>query len=100
MLTEKRFQKREEDFVCINCGRHVKGNGYTDHCPYCLTSLHVDINPGDRASDCKGVMRPIHAEYKHGEFIITYKCEHCGMEKKVKAAKDDNIDLLMALVNK
>ena len=39
-----------EDFICENCGKDVEKSSYTarDHCPYCLYSKHVDINPGDR----------------------------------------------------
>ena len=29
----------------------MKGNGYTNHCPKCLWSKHVDINPGDRGAN-------------------------------------------------
>ena len=38
-----------EDFICENCGKDVEKSSYTarDHCPYCLYSKHVDINPGD-----------------------------------------------------
>ena len=52
----KLFERNVEDFVCTVCGQQVEGNGYTNHCPKCLSSLHVDINPGDRASSCYGVM--------------------------------------------
>ena len=49
----RRFTRTVGDFVCENCNTSVKGNGYTDHCPCCLYSKHVDINPGDRDCDCK-----------------------------------------------
>ncbi|MEK7061411.1 MAG: RNHCP domain-containing protein, partial [Patescibacteria group bacterium] len=43
------FVKKIEDFVCKVCGTKVKGTGYTNHCPNCLYSLHVDEEvPGDR----------------------------------------------------
>jgi len=48
LLPEKKFQKRIENFTCEKCGLFVKGTGYTDHCPNCLWSKHMDINPGDR----------------------------------------------------
>lgn len=44
----KHFTKTVEDFICAHCGTHVRGNGYTNHCPECLWSKHVDNNPGDR----------------------------------------------------
>ncbi|MFA6992594.1 MAG: RNHCP domain-containing protein, partial [Candidatus Gracilibacteria bacterium] len=40
----KRFSRTIEDFVCEKCGAKVKGDGYTNHCPKCLWSKHVDIN--------------------------------------------------------
>ncbi|MBR6751902.1 MAG: RNHCP domain-containing protein, partial [Alphaproteobacteria bacterium] len=46
----KQFVKRVENFTCAHCGAEVFGNGYTNHCPKCLWSRHVDNNPGDRMS--------------------------------------------------
>ena len=28
------------------------GSNHRNHCPNCLYSLHVDIEPGDRESEC------------------------------------------------
>ena len=97
-LQSKRFSRRVEDFVCEVCGTHVSGNGYTDHCPNCLCSKHVDINPGDRKAECGGIMIPTRTEYAKHEFIIYYKCTKCSREKRVKAAEDDNKELLMELL--
>ena len=94
----KRFQRTQEDFTCCACGTFVKGNGYTDHCPKCLTSKHVDIFPGDRAAGCGGIMDPVSAEPdpKKG-FVITHRCRKCGAVRRNKAAKDDDSGLLIAL---
>jgi len=93
----KDFTKRIEDFNCAHCGAVVHGNGYTNHCPHCLWSKHVDNNPGDRASTCHGMMKPIMVKpYKDG-FIITHKCEICGKEKKQHTSEQDNIDAIIAL---
>ena len=54
----KRFSRLIEDFICEHCNNPVKGNGYTNHCPYCLYSKHVDEDPGDRAATCHGIMEP------------------------------------------
>ena len=71
------FTKNDNGFVCAHCGREVLPLGYTcrDHCPKCLCSKHVDIEPGDRAEGCKGILRPIGLENnpKKG-YIIIYKC--------------------------
>lgn len=49
-----------EVFTCKNCGRVVvpegAGSTHRNHCPNCLCSLHVDEEPGDRASACGGLM--------------------------------------------
>ncbi|MGC8479639.1 MAG: RNHCP domain-containing protein, partial [Candidatus Micrarchaeia archaeon] len=77
----KKFEKKVEDFTCFNCGSFVKGNGYTDHCPSCLASKHIDINPGDRSSNCNGYMMPFRTEYKNSTFTIYYKCKKCNLIK-------------------
>ena len=64
------FQKKIENFTCGDCGAKVKGNGYTNHCPVCLWSKHVDVNPGDRQNICGGMMRPVAVEFDHGEYMI------------------------------
>ena len=80
-METKRFTKNDNAFICANCGHEVPPLKYTsrNHCPKCLCSLHLDVNPGDRASDCGGVMDPVTAEPdpKKG-FIITHKCRKCG----------------------
>ena len=91
------FRRKIEDFVCDHCGAEVSGDGYTDHCPVCLWGKHVDVNPGDRAADCKGAMEPIATAQKNGQFRIEYRCEKCGHKFKVKAAESDDTDRLIAL---
>jgi len=97
---DKKFQKRVENFVCEKCGHSIEGTGYTDHCPDCLWSRHVDVNPGDRKSKCKGMMEPVGIEIRGGENIIYYRCTECGYEHRVKAAPDDNFDKLIELSSK
>jgi len=96
---EKRFRRCVEDFVCENCGEEVKGGGYTNHCPKCLWSRDVDINPGDRASGCGGMMRPIAVEVKKGEYVILHKCIKCGKERKNKSAENDDFAAVLALMS-
>ena len=92
------FIRRQEDFVCGHCGKTVKGNGYTNHCPDCLYSKHVDVNPGDRAAECGGLMRPVRVELRKNEMIITHECLKCGYRKVNKAAPEDNFELLLKLM--
>lgn len=93
----KKFTRHIEDFTCEHCGTHVSGNGYTNHCPNCLWSKHVDNNPGDRASNCGGLMRPIGIETKNGEYIIIHKCEKCGKKIRQSASENDNINEIIAI---
>ena len=93
----KRFTKRIEDFTCAHCGANVSGNGYTNHCPKCLYSRHVDNNPGDRASDCGGMMRPIAVAPDKDGYIITHKCEKCGKTINQHTAPDDDIDTIISI---
>ena len=93
----KRFTKTTENFTCAHCGAGVLGNGYTNHCPKCLWSRHVDNNPGDRQSNCGGMMRPVAIESRGGEFIITHKCEKCGKIIKQKTSENDDMDAIIAI---
>lgn len=92
----KRFTRTKENFVCLHCGLTVVGNGYTNHCPKCLWSRHVDQNPGDRQNTCMGLMRPLRLEMEHGEFVLIHRCEVCGSEKRVKTQPEDNIKILLS----
>lgn len=96
----KKFQRRIEDFVCENCGAEVRGNGYTDHCPNCLYGKHVDVNPGDRAAKCGGMMQPVRAEIKNGKYLLHYICKECGHTFRVKSAPEDNLDAIIKLINR
>lgn len=91
----RKFIRKKEDFTCENCGVFVKGSGYTNHCPKCLWSKHVDINPGDRENACGGLMKPIRIEMKGREYMIVAKCVKCGLEKRNKTDKEDDMSIIM-----
>ena len=95
----KTFTMRDENFVCENCGKEVSTLNYTarDHCPYCLYSKHVDINPGDRANECKGLLKPVGIEKFKDTYKIIYKCTKCNKEHKNIMANDDDMDLIINL---
>ena len=84
----------DEEFTCQNCHRHVLPLNYSarDHCPYCLYSLHLDNNPGDRENNCHGLLKPIDIEKYKDTYKIIYKCTKCGIIKKNIMASDDNYD--------
>ena len=90
MMHASKFSKVKENFTCEHCGFNVVGSGYTNHCPRCLWSKHVDVNPGDRASQCNGMMEPISLEQKAGEYRILHRCIQCGFEKPNVVAENDN----------
>ncbi len=93
----KKFIKKVENFVCENCKKEIVGNGYTNHCPYCLYSKHIDINPGDRSCDCLGLMEPIDILQKNGEFIILHKCQKCNFERKNKVEENDDFSVVVKI---
>lgn len=69
----------------------VSGDGFTNHCPECLWSLHVDNFPGDRENPCQGLMEPISLELDHGSYDIVHKCQKCRIIKRNKARNEDDI---------
>jgi hypothetical protein len=97
VISSKKFTRRIEDFVCEHCGREVKGNGYTNHCPACLWSKHVDKNPGDREELCGGLMKPVGGEKKAGEFMIRHVCERCGFERRGTLLPGDDFDAFVKI---
>ena len=93
-----KFIKNKEDFTCEHCGETVKGTGYTNHCPKCLWSKHVDVNPGDREEGCGGMMKPEKVVSKKDTFVLTHICQKCGFERNQTLSRDDNFDQVLAVV--
>lgn len=97
IMTGKKFIRKIEDFTCEFCGKKVKGSGYTDHCPYCLFSKHVDLFPGDRKAKCKGLMEPLGVMKQKGKWRIYYRCLKCGRKRFNKVDSKDNWKMITAL---
>lgn len=95
-----KFKKKKEDFICKKCGQKVSGTGYTNHCPFCLWSKHVDIYPGDRASDCGGMMEPIGVELEKNVYHLILKCKKCGATKRNKVQEEDDFTKVIEIVKK
>lgn len=93
----KQFTRTREDFICEHCGAKVHGNGYTNHCPHCLYSKHVDINPGDRSADCGGLMEPVGLELKDGKYILVHRCVKCGFVRRNKVVDTDDFTAVLEL---
>lgn len=94
-----------ESFTCRVCGAQVfpeeAGTEHRNHCPHCLSSVHADHRPGDRASLCRGVMDPIGVWVrKNGEWALIHRCRDCGALCSNRIAADDNPTLLMSIAMK
>lgn len=103
--TDYRHTPCMETFTCKVCGTHVTaegaGSGHRNHCPNCLSSIHVDNEPGDRASLCHGVMEAIGVWVrKNGEWALIHRCRTCGALSSNRIAADDNPTLLMSIAVK
>ena len=96
-MQEPKFQRRVEDFKCEHCGAEVAGDGFTNHCPVCLWSKHVDINPGDRAESCQGLMAPVAVEAYKDSYRIQFRCERCGVERWNKSSPQDDFEVLLMI---
>lgn len=96
------FIKKDDEFICINCLKKVEKLKYTsrDHCNYCLYSIHVDVFPGDRSNECKGILKPINVEIgsKKGKQIV-YKCLKCRQIVRNIVAEDDNMEEIYKIVS-
>jgi len=84
-----KFIRRKENFTCGHCGAFVTGTGYTNHCPKCLWSKHVDVHPGDRKSTCGGMMEPVAIRPKGRGYVVTHRCLVCGAERTQKVRLDE-----------
>lgn len=90
------FIRTIENFTCEHCGHAVKGTGYTNHCPKCLWGKHVDINPGDRAADCGGMMEPVRIEGIVDSYRVVHKCVKCGFVRANSVSKEDDPEAVLA----
>ena len=94
-----------DSFKCKVCGCLVVPQGaaseHRNHCPYCLSSQHLDNEPGDREADCGGAMEAIGAWIrKGGEWAIIHRCRICGHLSSNRIAADDSPLKLMSLALK
>ena len=87
-----------DSFTCKVCGRLVvptgAGSNHRNHCPNCLSSLHLDI-------DCGGIMEPVGVWVrKNGEWALIHRCRRCGHLSSNRVAADDNPMKLMSIAMK
>ncbi len=91
-----------ESFLCHSCGQPVPplegGGNNRNHCPHCLSSVHVDILTGDRKCRCRGVMEAIALWVGgKGEGSLIHRCGKCGFLRVNRIAQDDNELMLFML---
>ena len=91
-----------DSFTCKACGclvvSHGAGSDHRNHCPNCLSSLHLDIEPGDREADCGGLMDAIAVWVrKDREWALIHRCRRCGTLSSNRIAADDNPILLLSI---
>jgi DNA-directed RNA polymerase subunit RPC12/RpoP len=94
------FKKRNESFVCINCGKIVRPHPFSsrDHCNFCLVGLHVDKEPGDRENECKGILEPVGIRKRYGKEQIAYRCQKCKAIVYCVFAPDDSLEVKIELI--
>lgn len=102
------------DFVCVQCDNFVSaqvavsGVHNRNHCPYCLSSRHLDLYAaGDRLAACKARMKPIgltlkrqhkkYARFDQGELMLVHHCEECGRLAINRVAADDDNEAILAV---
>ena len=103
--TDYRRDACAESFTCKACGElnlpDSAGGEHRNHCRNCLSSIHVDNEPGDRTSACKGTMDAIGVWVrKDGEWAVIHRCRVCGKLSSNRIAADDNPTLLMSIAVK
>ena len=91
------FKRTVEDFVCEHCGTSVRGDVYENQWHERLWSKHRDIEPGDRAASCGGMMEPIALEGSTGKYRIIQRCEKCRLERPIGLAKNDNMKAVLSI---
>ncbi len=90
-------------FRCGRCRSMVEppasGGRHRNHCPFCLTSRHVDRRrPGDRECDCRALMAPVGTAFRpDGEQLVVHRCNGCGTVRRCRIAADDDPAMLLRL---
>ena len=92
---------QDEGFNCKACGKFITvrdcGTNNRNHCPHCLSSIHLANIPGDRSADCGGIMEPISIYVRpDGEWALIHRCKKCG-ELKINRIAAVKTNLMIKL---
>jgi hypothetical protein len=92
-MTLRQFSVINEGFTCEYCDKQVmpSKSSCRNHCPFCLSSKHLDNNPGDRQNHCHGQMQAIDYENSPKGIVLFFKCLECGFQNKNKSAYGDSL---------
>lgn len=96
-------RNENQPFRCGRCrvfvGQTVSGGKHRNHCPFCLTSRHVDLRrPGDRENPCRALMPAVGVAFRaDGEQMLVHRCNGCGAERQNRIAADDDPVAVMRL---
>jgi hypothetical protein len=100
--------KKDENkgFICRHCGQKVlpvTNGSYRNHCPFCLFSMHIDLEPGDRQCLCHGLMKPVGLKYHTKKGVqVVHECLDCGKRSVNKVAEftvqPDDVDEVIKLL--
>ena len=88
----------------MHCGARVvpvTNGSYRNHCPFCLWSLHVDNEPGDRASTCRAPMMPVGFRHSKKGLQLIHECTGCGKRQPNVVARgtaQDDFDAVVRLM--
>jgi hypothetical protein len=102
------------DFMCLHCHNFVSaeaalsGVQNRNHCPYCLSSRHLDLyQAGDRLSACQARMKAVALTLKRsakkyacpgqGELMLVHVCEECGKISINRLATDDDNETILGV---
>lgn len=89
-----------QTFTCLLCGLavHALSGEPRDHCPSCLSSLHVHDQVEDGVSDCDGRMTAISVVVpRDGKWRLVHRCVRCDELSESAVATDDNPLVLMRI---
>ncbi|MBD3328524.1 RNHCP domain-containing protein [Candidatus Peregrinibacteria bacterium] len=101
--SRKNFITINSGFICEKCKKTNEKAKKTcrNHCRHCLFSKHVDENvPGDRKSNCNGLMVPIEIIDSPKGRQVKHQCIVCTKEQMNITADDDDIDAVIDIMQK